>query len=249
MAPARGRGVGEAVAAHARPARWTDGPARSRSNRTMWRSPVADHEQKHAPTTNRSTLPVPRPNLAADSQTDGDRDDPLIEKARYRSTAVERARWRGPGLPLLRRCLARHRRGGERVARRYPDAVQGAGGAPAQARLPRLRGRCGAGTRPRAADRGRHPDRAAGRAWWPASARTTSRSTVRRRSMPAGDHLKSLDAGRLDWPGGLHPRAAAGAAARAAEGLDQAARRRDHRPGARSRPGQDQERAALGLRP
>ena len=82
------------------------------------KSPTARAEGARKRRANRGALPAHLPR---------DRDD---------------RRRRGQDLPVLQGRAASDRRGRERTARRRPRAVPGAGGAPAQIRLPRLRGAC-----------------------------------------------------------------------------------------------------------
>ena len=157
-------------------------------------------------------------------------------------------RRRGQDLPVLQGDAASDRRGREREARRRSRPVPRAGGAPAQIRLPRLRGRrrpvAGAG----AADRGRPADRGDGR----------PRARLQIRRSPAalspgadlrasGRSPRPLDARRLGRtrrvPSAPRPRAHS----RPSQILDEAVRRRDDGAGARSRARAHQDRPALGL--
>ena len=124
-------------------------------------------------------------------------------------------RHRGPHLPVLRQRAAPDRRGYGRAARHRAGAVPGAGRAPAQIRLPGLRGRGGAGAGAGAADRGRTADRGDGRAGARLQIRRPSSAVSPGADLcPAGHQARPLDAGRLGRPRRLHAAAGARAPAR-----------------------------------
>ena len=111
-----------------------------------------------------------------------------------------RRRSRRQVLPLLqRRFGVKHRRGCLGTARHDPGALQGHRDAPAQIRLPRLRGRGGAGSGARASDRGRHSDRGADRGGASSpNTPTICRSIGRLRSMAA----RASNSTARRWPTG-----------------------------------------------
>ena len=158
-------------------------------------------------------------------------------------------RHRRSGLPVLPERAAPDRRGCERAAGHRPGPVPRDGRAPPEVCLPGLRER-GAGAGAGAADRGRAADRSDGRAGARLQiCRSPAAVSASPDLRPPGHQPGSLDPGRLGRPRRLPAAAGARAAARQAQGIGQAVRRRDDRAGARSRTRAHQDRPAMGLRP
>ena len=156
-------------------------------------------------------------------------------------------RRRGQELPLLRRGLARDRRGHERDARHRPRPAAGEGDPPTPLRLPGLRGGGGAGPAPGAADHRRDGDRGAAGARAGGQVRRFPAALPPGADLrPARDRARPLHALRLGGPGLLVAGAAVAPAAPARHELDPDLRRRHALAGARPRPGPDQDRGLWG---
>ena len=157
-------------------------------------------------------------------------------------------RRRGQELPLLRRGLARDRRGHERDARHRPGPAAGEGDPPTPLRLPGLRGGGGAGPRTGAADHRRDGDRGAAGARAGGQVRRFPAALPPGADLrPARDRARPLHLVRLGGAGLLVAGAAVAPAAPARHELDPDLRRRHALAGARPRPGPDQDRPLVGL--